>query len=629
MKLLSKFILSLVFLFSIFYLHSQSARAEGEFSADYNVLYDIDLNGKTKVSQDISLENNTSRFYATKFNLSLGQTKPDNISASDSSGPLAVKQDFINNKTQLTVDFNERVVGIGKKLSWQLSYDANELTVKNGIVWEISIPKLSRTEEVRSYNVRVAVPDSFGPVAFIIPEPLKSEHLNLGGIAKTIYFFDISQISQKGVSSSFGEKQIYKMNLTYHLKNENLREVYSEVALPPDNAYQRIYTTKIEPQPEAITVDDDGNYIARFKLPPAKEVTVNYQSFAEVYHQPKDFPVSPLTDKQKEKYTQNDKFWDVTDPIIREKAATLTTAKDIYDFVTTYLTYNEKRLDEATITRQGARVAFDNPANAVCMEFTDLFITFARMAGIPAREVNGYANTQNSRLRPLSLASSTTDILHAWPEYYDDQKGWIQIDPTWGSTTGGLDFFSKLDFNHITFVQKGFSSEVPLPAGSYKTASDQKDVKVEFASEVPTQTFNINVKLDLPKSFIAGTNGKGTIILANLGAKSVIGQKISIQTDAPIIGPKEINVFALPAYASNSYEFTLDNKKFFTSQSFPIKIVYLDQTIEGKITIRPIFMSLILIYLVLFVAAVAMLIFSLKKVIAHHTQPKQDLPQPV
>jgi len=53
------------------------------------------------------------------------------------------------------------------------------------------------------------------------------------------------------------------------------------------------------------------------------------------------------------------------------------------------------------------------------MEFTDLFIALSRAAGIPAREINGFAYTDDIRLRPLDLV---TDMLHAWPEYYDEEK---------------------------------------------------------------------------------------------------------------------------------------------------------------------------------------------------------------
>ncbi len=29
------------------------------------------------------------------------------------------------------------------------------------------------------------------------------------------------------------------------------------------------------------------------------------------------------------------------------------------------------------------------------------------------------------------------------------------IDPTWGATTGGVDYFETLDFDHFAFVVKG------------------------------------------------------------------------------------------------------------------------------------------------------------------------------
>jgi transglutaminase-like putative cysteine protease len=58
----------------------------------------------------------------------------------------------------------------------------------------------------------------------------------------------------------------------------------------------------------------------------------------------------------------------------------------------------------------------------VCLEFTDLFIAIARAAGIPAREIDGFGYTQNAINRPISIDE---DILHAWPEYYDTAKKYM------------------------------------------------------------------------------------------------------------------------------------------------------------------------------------------------------------
>jgi hypothetical protein len=114
------------------------------------------------------------------------------------------------------------------------------------------------------------------------------------------------------------------------------------------------------------------------------------------------------------------------------------------------------------------------------MEFTDVFVAIARAAGIPARQAIGYAYTTNTKLRPLSLV---TDVLHAWPEYYDSTLGiWVPIDPTWESTTGGVDYFNKLDFNHIVFAINGIRDDYPYPAGSYRpTGKGGKILDIQFA----------------------------------------------------------------------------------------------------------------------------------------------------
>jgi hypothetical protein len=113
------------------------------------------------------------------------------------------------------------------------------------------------------------------------------------------------------------------------------------------------------------------------------------------------------------------------------------------------------------------------------MEYTDLFIAIARAAKIPAREINGYAYSDNPKIKPLSLVS---DVLHAWPEYWDSgKKVWVAIDPTWQDTTGGADFFNKLDLRHFTFVIHGVDPQKPYPPGSYKLgANPQKDVFVNL-----------------------------------------------------------------------------------------------------------------------------------------------------
>ena len=114
--------------------------------------------------------------------------------------------------------------------------------------------------------------------------------------------------------------------------------------------------------------------------------------------------------------------------------------------------------------------------------------------GIPARELNGFAFTNEEVNKPLSLNLTGGDLLHAWPEYFDPILGWVQIDPTWGNTSG-VDYFSKLDTNHFVFSIKGMNSEYPLPAGAYRFDGDKKLIEVVFAQNTGITEFSPKVEI--------------------------------------------------------------------------------------------------------------------------------------
>ncbi|MEO6508470.1 MAG: transglutaminase domain-containing protein, partial [Patescibacteria group bacterium] len=131
-----------------------------------------------------------------------------------------------------------------------------------------------------------------------------------------------------------------------------------------------------------------------------------------------------------------------------------------------------------------------NPTQAVCTEFTDLFVALARQKNIYAREIEGYGYSVDENLRPITTNS---DVLHAWPEYYDSSiDQWVAVDPTWQSTSG-INYFSSLDLNHIIFAIHGKDPEYPLPGGTYKI-KDSKDVSVEPTKNIPNDSISLTVK---------------------------------------------------------------------------------------------------------------------------------------
>ena len=247
---------------------------------------------------------------------------------------------------------------------------------------------------------------------------------------------------------------------------------------------------------------------------------------AEVFAVPRKEEVSKGTAKE---YMLARKYWDASSPAVTKASENLKTTKDIYDFVEKTLSYNYSKVATDNL-RLGGKGALLSPKNSVCLEFTDLFVSLARAKGIPARSVEGYAYTENSKLRPLSLAN---DILHAWPEYYSErEKRWIMVDPTWGNTTKGMDYYESFDFSHITFVIKGQDSEYPIPAGGYKFDNTSKDVEVKFAQPAD---FSAHRKIEITDNFpnfaFPKTTLQGTFDIKNEGNVPLEDMIVNIKTN--------------------------------------------------------------------------------------------------
>ena len=573
-------------------LITRQAFAEGEFEANYNVTYSVDDKALTTVTQSIELINKTPNFYADKFELKIGSTKVLNVSALDNTGPLKTEVKFENNLTAISVQFNQKVIGTGKSLSWTLIYSSEELASKSGQIWEISIPKLAKSIDIGKYEAAVIVPRNFGSQAFALPKPLNADV----SPQNQKYTFNKDQLLESGISMSFGEKQVFSFGLDYFLQNNNVTSQIQEITLPPDNNYQKIILESLDPAPLDVIVDADGNFIAQYKLPPKKKLDISAKGYVEVFHKPFRNVYTLLTAQEKNLYTQPQRYWETDTGFIKDKANELKTPEKIYQFVTSFLSYSEDRLNQPKIERKGAAAAASSPKESVCMEFTDLFIAIARAAGIPAREVTGYAYTQNTRLRCLSLALNEGDILHAWPEYWDDKLGWVQIDPTWGSTSGGLDYFNKLDFNHITLSQRGLSSTSPQSAGAFKREDqkNKKSVHVEFADKLPQATVNPQLTLISPAKIISGIPTKVVAKLVNSGSATIYDQKITLSTTLlKSLKEPDGEIKALPPFASRTFTYRLQNSNLTQNAQDTLILSYLDVQTTKPITIEPFYKVLL------------------------------------
>ncbi|MBL8892334.1 MAG: transglutaminase domain-containing protein [Planctomycetaceae bacterium] len=118
-------------------------------------------------------------------------------------------------------------------------------------------------------------------------------------------------------------------------------------------------------------------------------------------------------------------FWPSDDPEIQKLAQQITKGKttnqEKADAILLWLAPGRNlKYSGQTGSRWGTRQVLQQKFGH-CWDFSDCFVTLARAAGVPSRQVAGW------------LFGSSG---HVWAEYYQDGHGWQQVDPTGGGQVG-------------------------------------------------------------------------------------------------------------------------------------------------------------------------------------------------
>lgn len=565
-------LLTLSFFALFFFIYAQTSYAASNFTTDYNVIYSVTEDGKTRSQLNITFTNTSSEYYVSSYKLHVSFEKIENVQASDAEGAIIPVIEKTEDGQLINLQFNKKAVGLGQKLNFTLSFDTPDVAKRYGKIWEINIPGVANPESFERFNVEVKVPPSFGSPTYIKPNQNTKSLI-----------FNKDQLGKSGISIVFGDKQFYSFHLVYHIKNDNLYPIRTEIALPPNTNYQRVFIQGINPRPENVIMDNDKNWLAQFNLKASEKLDVVVDGKAEINLLPKQEELLP---RDMATYLAEEPHWQTKADELRQLADELRTPEAIYNYVVRTLKYDFSRVTDNK-PRLGALDALKNQNSAVCTEYTDLFIAIARAAGIPAREVEGFAYTENSKLRPLSLVK---DILHAWPEYYDTQKkSWIMIDPTWGSTTGGMDYFSTLDFDHFAFVIKGVDSNYPIPAGGYKfiTEKNTKDVMVDFAQNIPQDEINYSIFPSFPEDAMTAVPIKGKITVKNNSQNLILPQLVTVTSGSLFPKTQTLGTGAIPPFGETQLDVSFRPEPFLTTDIKSFKIRTSNKEIKGTIDISP------------------------------------------
>jgi transglutaminase-like putative cysteine protease len=320
----------------------------------------------------------------------------------------------------------------------------------------------------------------------------------------TIHEFNTESILGKSVWHQIGDSQIYKFKITQPtIKTDEftpeqlsfLSQNKYTMILPRkyDETNQEILFTNIDPQPETLKKDRNGNLVASFLVDATKKeeiliegfITVELEESGNRHSLPESVDIARLDQfGDMEKYLQSSEFWQVDAPEIQAKAKELAgDSENImeileadYKFIVDSIDYDDFKYGDRN-KRQGALKTLGG-GDSVCMEYSDLLITLLRAQGIPARAAYGYG--YDPQFAPDNQES------HQWVQAWVPDYGWLTIDPTWGET--GRDFIGK-DLDHALWYVASEHPDNPAPLEVTSSFSDftveQSQIEIVAVEKLP------------------------------------------------------------------------------------------------------------------------------------------------
>jgi transglutaminase-like putative cysteine protease len=505
---------------SIVLAQDNAPAASESFKTEATSTYDVDSAGTTVVEHQFKITNLKPTTYLKQYQIKLQFPNLSAITATDQGQPLepAVTKDGV--VTAITLNFGDDVIGEGKSRTFTIGYATQDLSVGSGNVLELRIPPLQGAADTQ-HQVVVSVPSKYALPVRSNPQP-ESHDVGLERLQLRYNSF-----AKDGISALFGTSQTYRLATRYSLKNPSTSQGYTQIALPPDTSFQRMEYRSLEPKPDSMKADADGNWIATYTLPANSAVPVELTSDVTVTLEAD--PIVPVPQPLPEHVAEKP-YWEVANPVLTTFTNTAD-MKTVYQKVIDTLHYDTKRVEQGDITqRYGAVEALASPTAAVCQEYSDVLISAWRNINIPARRLNGYAFSQNEQTRPLSFRGT---VLHAWVDYYDpEQNLWKQVDPTWQDTTGGVDYFHEFDLNHVVLSIYGLSSNEPAPAGSYTESPEEASLQVSVIEPTEPSPPQFSGKLIPKKLFGIEIPGSYKLTLTNESGRAWYDTQLSFDTQS-------------------------------------------------------------------------------------------------
>ena len=250
--------------------------------------------------------------------------------------------------------------------------------------------------------------------------------------------------------------EVKSWNHTYLVKGSflmaNDRDIdmndFVYILVPRNTTHQRVRIVFIEPEPQVIEADENGNYYAKIsaRLGPNERTWINVTLEVEMESYEIDFNheaarwpslelVRRYTGPTMVWSTENETLMDLAEELVDGEENPLMMAEKIAEWVVDHVTYTidprpHRGADHCLFQVEGRLEIIGD-----CSEVADTYVTLCRVLGIPSRAAIGMMLETPSELYWLNQSSEGEgmELLthwggHIWPQIYVEPWGWIDVE---------------------------------------------------------------------------------------------------------------------------------------------------------------------------------------------------------
>ncbi len=267
------------------------------------------------------------------------------------------------------------------------------------------------------------------------------------------------------VRSNPSKQHIVFRHVTTDFGPGTIKRMDVHIALPEQRANQTLDTPfEYTPAVTEIAVDNWGQKTAHFvfeNIPSGenREAVVEYDvttyDVRYFIYPDKVGGESEIPKDIKDLYLQDNAKYEIHDPVITSAVAkAVGDETNIYRKMRKIFNYIIKNMYYERVGGWNTAPTVLARGNGSCSEYSFVFISMCRSAGIPARYVGSIAKRGDNR--------TLDDVFHRWVEVYLPNYGWIPVDPSGGDQPSPRGQASRIGFVSNRFVittQSGGGSE--------------------------------------------------------------------------------------------------------------------------------------------------------------------------